>query len=43
MYGALNRALYKNNNNRFDLKKNLEDKFGRVRVRIKLTNKERLE
>jgi len=39
MYGALNRALYKNNNNRFDLKK----KFGRIRVRIKLTNKERLE
>jgi len=37
MYGALNRALYKNNN-RFE-----EDKFGRVRVRIKLTNKERLE
>jgi len=37
MYGALNRALYKNNNNRF------EEKFGRVRVRIKLTNKERLE
>jgi len=39
MYGALNRALYKNNNNRFEF----EEKFGRVRVRIKLTNKERLE